>query len=187
MSNPTIKNGRRKKTTNPEDAGKQNIPASHIKRHKEKDIDDGDRLNAQIIDLLKQSFSRSGTCTWTPAMLYPEIIGYFEYCEEQNMKPCKSGLQLWLGVSSSQYYDWAAKPEKYGRLSDLIKSANLAMETQYINRGEKNPTMNIFLLKASFNYIEQGKLDITTNGESLESSDDVKQKLAKMGLAKKED
>jgi hypothetical protein len=59
------------------------------------------------------------------------------------------------------------------------------MESQYINKGEKNPTMNIFLLKASFNYIEQGKLDITTNGESLETSEDVKEKLAKMGLGKK--
>lgn len=171
-----------KKRTNPEDAGRHNIPESHIKRHKEKE-DDG--INKHVLELLKRSLSKTGQCSWTPHELAVQIIEYFDYCEEENMKPCKSGLRLYIGVSEKQYYDWGRYPEKYGNISQVVKSANEAMETQYINKGEKNPTMNIFLLKASFNYIEQGKLDITTNGESLESSEDVKEKLAKMGLGKK--
>jgi hypothetical protein len=61
------------------------------------------------------------------------------------------------------------------------------METQYVNRAEKYPTANIFLMKTSHGHIESSKMDITSNGNSLSVNfDELREKIAQLGLDKTE-
>lgn len=122
--------------------------------------------------------------TWTAEDLAREIYEYFNYCSEHELKTAKVGLQLWLGISRDQYHDWGTKPEKYGEKSDLIKDANKLIEMSYVDRAEKYPTANLFLLKAGHGYKETVDVNVTSQNASKE---DIGTAIANLGLDKPEE
>lgn len=163
-------------------AGEHNMTERRLKLDKDKE---NDGLMDNVTEIFKKGTEqrRRGT-NWTPEELEESLLEYFEYCGEKSLKPSKSGARLWLACSRSQYHAWETETAKYGGISDVIRMANDAMETQYINRGEQYPTMNVFLLKSSHKHIETSKMDVTTNGQALTSAEDVKDTISKLGLDK---
>lgn len=167
--------------TKKELSGEQNMSSDYIESHK----DEADNLMTTLIGVfdvgLKQR--KRGT-NWTEEELTESISKYFQFCSDKNMKPSKSSLGLWLGCSRAQYYSWQSENAKYGAISDIINMANAVMENEYINRGEKNPTFNIFMLKAGHGMVETNKVEIsnTTNA----NPDEIKDVINKLGLDNKE-
>lgn len=120
---------------------------------------------------------------WTEETFKEQVNAYCRYCMETGLKPSKSSLRLWLGCSRTQYYDWETKPEKYSYKTNILAVAHDFMESSYVQRLEKYPTGNIFLLKTSHGHIEQSKIDITTNGQNL-NPNEVSDTISKLGLDK---
>ena len=122
---------------------------------------------------------------WTEEELVKEVYDFFLYCNEHGIKTCKAALRLWLGMSRDQYHNWEKQPEKFGYKSRIIQQANDVMETQMIGRAEKYPTANVFLLKSSHGHVESSRLDVTTNGQSMGSADEIRDLVSKLGLDQK--
>lgn len=161
--------------TRPDMAGPQNMTDDRIKRDTEK-VEDG--LMDNLLDLWEvagEHIKQPRKSAWTAEGLYDTIRGYFEFSAERNLKPTKSAIIMYIGCSASQYYDWANKPEVYEDISEVVRWANAMMENQYINRGEKYPTFNIFMLKTKYGYEETSKLEITGDIKSDEVADRIKQ------------
>lgn len=162
--------------TSPEKAGRKNMG----------DVipNDDDNLMGKIITVYNKGDENLKVYKglWDEDTLQDEIKKYLEYCTEVKLKASKVGLALWLGISKSQYWEWETKPEKYGYKSNLIKMANQAIEMSYIGSIEKYPTGNIFLLKTSHDHIEASKVDVTSNGKTIGSADDINDLIKKLGL-----
>jgi len=170
--------------TTPEFSGKQNLPKAFIERNT---IKPEDNSLIKIIPTLENGMKNLRKSAWTKTALMTEIGDFFTYCSEIDLKPSKTGLRVFLGVSRTQYYAWETEPEKYDYISNLINIANDCIEMQYIDRLEKYPTGNIFLLKAKHGYIETSKLDITSDGKALGSSqEEVDGQLDRLGFIETE-
>jgi len=156
--------------TSPEKAGIQNMPENYA----ETQIDELKTMS-KVLPMLEHKRHLLDTYKgkWTDELLEDEIDNYFQYCGEYELKPCKAGLRVWLGISSSQQFDWATKPEKYGRKSDLIRGAYDIMEITYVERGEKYPTMNMFLLKSSHGHAEAQTINVVSTGTKPEEVADM--------------
>lgn len=121
---------------------------------------------------------------WDEDSLRQEIMAFFEWCAEREMKPTQPLLRLWLHVDKSTMWAWKNNPERYGYKSKLIKEALEALEAHLQSNIEKYPTGNIFLLKTSHGHVETSKLDITQSGEKAVSEAEIKDAVAKLGLDK---
>ena len=166
--------------TKPELAGEQNMPMEFVKRHNITDIEELKTLEGSVGLFKIAMVQRKRGTNWKPEELAQYVGEYFQYCVDKEMKPNKAGIALWLGMSKSQLWEWATKPEKYGVISNIIQTANYLMENSYIQRGEKYPTMNTFLLRTGYGYVEKQKVDITSRQEvTTEEIDDV---ISKLGL-----
>ena len=175
---------RRSNQTRPENAGAHNIPEAFKNKNKVKTKAEGIRVNGAK-ELLKRSNEVRGM-NWTAEELNVCAQGYLEMCAEYGMKPCKAGIRLYLGCSSTQYNDWERnKDGKYGAISDSVKGINDAIEMGYVSNVEKYPTGNIFLLKTSHGHVETSKMDITSDGKAMTSATEVKDMVGKLGLDKK--
>lgn len=166
------------KQTDPARAGAHNLTPEYIKKQQLSDAEKEDNVLARCLPLLDKAFERRKKGTnWKPEEMEREIGKFFQYCADNNLKPNKAGLQLWLGCVKSQYWEWQKFPEKYGEISNLINLANQIMEMEYINKVEKYPTGNIFLLKAGHNYVEKSEVEVKTNITKPEEIDEVVKKL----------
>lgn len=170
---------RKTNQTRPDVAGAKNLSEKHIKRNT---IEEG-YSTPYLSELFSTGVEQSRRSTnWTPEELESTIKDYFLYCEKNSLKPCKSGLQLFLGCSRDTYHAWATEKAKYGAISDLIRLANQAMETQYINRVEAFPTGNMFLLRTSHGHVEKSQVDVTTSNQT--NAEDINDAIKKLGLDK---
>lgn len=61
----------------------------------------------------------------------------------------------------------------------------MILEGQYIDRAEKYPTANLFMLRAGHNYIETSKLDVQTTPNTVQNVDEIAEAVKKLGLDKK--
>lgn len=167
--------------TSPEKAGEQNMPDGYIEKNQ-------DELGTmeKIMPVWKKSFENRENYKgkWTEETLAREIGNYFQYCADNKLKPAKVGLALWLGTHKQQIWEWETKPEKYGFKSELIQWACYVIESSYIERGEKYPTMNTFLLRTSHGHVETSKMDVTTNNQVNTSAEEVKDLVKQLGLNK---
>lgn len=166
----------------PENAGAQNLPEGYVEKRK-----DEMGTMGKILPVYKHSFTirENYKGHWSDEDLEKEITEFFAYCDEVSLKPSKSAIQLWLDLSDRQYYDWQNDTVgKYGLKSRIIAKANFAIESTYIERGEKYPTMNMFLLRSNHNMVEQNKVDITSNGNTV-SVNEVSDLVSKLGLNEK--
>ena len=160
------------------------------KAFEEKGIEKGNYDDPQmkhLVEILKTKTLRTNDYKgrWTEEEFRDAIIGYFDFISEREIKPSKASLQLWLGCSRSQYYDW--ETDKTGRFeykTDLVNIANRLIEASYVGRVEKYPTGNIFLLKTTQGYVEKSSVDVTTNGQTINSADEVKDLVGKLNLDK---
>ena len=147
------------KHTKPSLAGEQNMSEKYLSKNKAKE----DNRVGDLIPLLDISIERiKRGSAWTFEELAVEGRKYFEYCEERQLKPNKVGLQMWLGVSKQQYFDWLSNRDRYGEISDLITQLDRGVENQYIERLESYPTGNMFLLKSLHGYKDTQEININT-------------------------
>jgi hypothetical protein len=165
--------------TRPDMAGPENLTEERIKRDKQEGADE---IMSGLIDLYKitgEHLKEPRKSAWTAEELHKAVLGYFEFCEERSLKPTKSAIQMYIGVSSSQYYDWGKKEEVYGDISATIRWANYLIENQYVNRGEKYPTFNMFMLKSKHGYEDKSTIEVTNT-----TSEDVAERVKQLGLSK---
>lgn len=168
--------------TNPTKAGEQNLPVGYAEKNR-----DEDNTVAGILPIYKKGMENRENYKglWDEESLAKEIQAYFDYCADNNVKLAKVGISLWLGISKSQMFEWAKEKVKYGFKSDLINQAFDIVELSYIGRAEKYPTANLFLLRTSHGHIEQSKMDITSNGQAVNTSpEEVNDLISKLGLDK---
>jgi len=166
--------------TSPAKAGRQNMDGS-------KEGTDKNGIMAKIMPAYKHGnkldFEYKGE--WTDELLEDEIKQFFDYCLEVDVKPNNPLLTVWLGMSKSQYQDWIAKPEKYGRKSELIATARKMMESYLNSNVDSYPTGSIFLLKAYHGIQDTNHVDITSNGKSLGATpEEIAESINKLGLGK---
>ncbi len=173
--------------------GKETSPDNYGKAFKEKyesgvpkrqQLDEEEiAVKDATLDLFKIGVARKRS-QWTDEAFLEAVTEYFEYITLHCIKPSKAGLTLWLGANPDTYREWTLRKEKYGFKSEVLNFANLFIENSYINRGEKFPTFNMFLLKATSGYIEQNKVEVVNSNKEV-TADEVKDMVAKLGLDKK--
>lgn len=139
-------------------------------------------LMPHIMDIMKHGQSSGYKGGWTDEQFVESVNEFFAFCSERNFKPSQPALRVWLHVDKSTIHEWKNNPAKYGVKSDVIKMAFDLMEIYLIGNIDKYPTGNIFLLKTSHGHVETSKVDVTTNGGSVTTSDEVKDAIAKLGL-----
>jgi len=167
-----------KKHTSPETAGRQNM--SKLKNAPP----DEERNMSKLLGIIRHGNKAGYRSAWTPEVLADSIEEFFEYCDEVNMKPIPPALHLWLDVDKYTCRCWKNNPAKYGEKSVIIKKAYEIMEAFLQMQIDKYPTGSIFLLKTTHGHVETSKLDVTSNGETVQNADDVKDAVAKLGLDK---
>lgn len=93
------------------------------------------------------------------------VKAYLAECKLKKNVPFLSGLAEYLDIAM----DTLSRYEQNSSYRVHIKKVRLASENGLINKGlnENKPVFPIFLLKAKFGYIEQQKVDLTSNGETL--------------------
>lgn len=166
------------RNSNPIKAGSQNISEEMIKVNQDESAAE---LMASLTELFKIASSRrKKPASFTPAELETHILSFFEFCAEKSIKPTKGLLRTYLCISQDTYNRWTNNPEKFGGLSTLMDIANEIIAGQYATRGEKYPTMNTFLLKASHGYYEKNHVEVTGNVLTV---DNIADKIAKLGLS----
>ena len=142
-------------------SGSKNLSPEILEEHKD---EEAGALLAMIAPIFKRSIgspTQNRQPNWKPDDLRMEIGNYFDYFATNGLKPSKSSLRLWLNMSQERYSSIERQPNKYGELSEIISLANDVFETQYINRGERHPTMNTFLLKSSHGHNDTQKIEVT--------------------------
>ena len=161
----------------PQTSGKQNLPESYINRLKGRG---GGKMH-DLKQIREHGFynRQDYAGKWDADSLKREIDEYFNFCADKDIKPSKAGLRLWLGLSKSQYWEWEKNHTDFK--SNLINEANDLMEIQYIEKGEKYPTFNMFLLKSSHNHSDKQEVEITSKDVS---KDEIADTISKMGLDK---
>ncbi|HZJ99390.1 MAG TPA: terminase small subunit [Tissierellaceae bacterium] len=153
------------KQTSKENAGLQNFNSELLAEYKD---EEAGALLAMIAPIFKKSIgspTQNRRGNWEPDDLRQELADYFTYFAENGLKPSKASIRLWLNVSPARYYEWENNPSKYGEVYEIIALANDVLETQYVNRGEKHPTMNTFLLKASHGYRDTQNIEVTATSK----------------------
>lgn len=187
-------------TLSPEFAGAHNITEEYIMANKS-DSPQDKKLASTMRELFSISMEhalKGRRTNWTPKTLAVEVSNYFKFCEAKDLKPSHSSLGAFLGISKGTLQRWMhdgfrdnntlsskgnnTKPDTFTDVSIILQMASDIIESEYINKAEKYPTANVFLLKTSHGHIEKSKLDITTDGNSITSSENVKELVANLGL-----
>lgn len=153
------------KQTGKETAGMQNFTPEILEGYKD---EEAGALLSMIAPIFKKSIgspTQNRRGNWEPDDLRQELANYFMYFAENGLKPSKSSIRLWLNVSANRYWEWENNPNKYGEIHEIISLANDVLETQYVNRGEKHPTMNTFLLKASHGFRDTQNIEVTATNK----------------------
>lgn len=170
--------------TKPSKSGVKNMSKEFDEKHK--DADPSDNLMETLSEMFSTSIHKAKrTTAWTEEDLARELEGYFAYCSEKGLKPCKAGIRVYLSISRTQYYEWQTNGAKFGVITNLINQANDIMEQEYIGKSQKYPTANLFLLRTSHGHVETSKLDVSTTPNVVQSADELADAVAKLGLDKK--
>jgi len=121
---------------------------------------------------------------WKDEQLMQSIGEMFDYCAENELKPTLPILQLWLGISRTQLWEWRNKPDKFGEKTNIVNNAVLIMEAFLQSNIDKYPTGSIFLLKTTHGHIETSKLDISNTSKDA-TQEEIEDQIKKLGLDKK--
>lgn len=162
--------------TSPENSGEKMLESANIPK-------DEENIMSQLMPIWERSQDKSKIYTgqWTDEQFEQSVAEFFKYCNASKFKPTRPALQLWLGVSRAQYYDWKTKPEKYGVKSDILGRAEIGMELYLQANLDKYPTGSIFLLKTSHGLVETTNVNVTNNNPT--SKEEVEDLVSKLGLS----
>ena len=164
--------------TCPENAGPQNFPEGYIEKRK-----DPNNTMAKLLPIWTHGKTnlQKYKGKWTDEELEEEITKYFCFTVENEVKPSRAGLTLWLSLSDETYHSWMNYPEKHGGKTILIREASKLIESSYVERGESYPTFNMFLLKTMHKYREGN--EITINHQPISTKEEIAETIEKLGLA----
>ncbi len=105
-----------------------------------------------------------------PLKLKPETVkevvdGYLVECEKNKKVPFMIELARLLGIDKDNLTDYSRRPH----FAEHIKRVKEASETALLRKvvDDNKPVGGIFLLKSMFQYVEQQKVDLTSNGQTL--------------------
>ncbi len=101
----------------------------------------------------------------TPKELKEKANEYLDQCYKNGSVPLFVEFAYLLGISDDTVTKYRNKPEFSGTLKRVEKAQEIALIKKGIT--DNKPVMSIFMLKAKHGYIEQQKLDVTTNGNPL--------------------
>lgn len=162
--------------TSPEKAGADNLSKQYVEKNK-----DPDKMMKDLMPVWNKGFENRENYKgqWTEETMAHEINEFFKYCFDNEIKPAKVGLGLWLGTVKQTIWEWETKPQ-HGFKHELIKRACELIELSYIGRLESYPTGNMFLLKSLHGHSEVTKVEVTNNT----NVEDVKDMISKLGLDK---
>ena len=100
-------------------------------------------------------------------------IGDFQRATEEYLAQCKTNKRVPFLVDFALMLDISMDTiERYQHFAEYaacIKKIKQSTESGLLNKAlnENKPIMPIFLLKSKFGYVEQSKIDLTSNGETL--------------------
>lgn len=167
--------------TKPSLAGRQNMSEEYIAKHKDPNYDP--KLMGglrELFDIACENIKTPRKSAWTTEALIEKCGDYFQFSDEKQLKPTKSALQMFIGLSRQQACDWINSPERYGELSDILANCYGIIENQYVGRGELFPTFNMFLLRSKFAYVEKQEVEVTTFNST--SPEQIADAISKLGL-----
>lgn len=119
-----------------------------------------------------------------PEAVKERVIGYFETCAKNDMKPSVAGMALAFGVSRQTLLRWRtgdptvqklpAESKKYLEWGCQILNAQME---DYMQNGKINPVAGIFLMKNNMNYRDETEVTLKP-GQTVEetSAEDLKKK-----------
>lgn len=93
--------------------------------------------------------------------------------------PSKGGMAVYLGVARDTLYDWSSK---YPEFSDIMEELSAKQEQRLIDNGlsgDYNPTIAKVLL-TKHGYSDKQEVDVTTKGESINTSEEIKKLTAQL-------
>ena len=163
--------------TSPENAGAKNLVGVDLPK------DEGGLMN-KIMPIYKQGEINRGIYggQWTDEEFAKCVGEFFDYCYNIEFKPTVPGLQLWLGVSKAQFYDWRTKPEKYGVKSEIINTAMQTMELYLQGNIDSYPTGSIFLLKSTHGHTDSKQIEVKASTGVTQN--EVNEAIERLGLKK---
>jgi hypothetical protein len=100
-----------------------------------------------------------------PTEINKKVDAFIEASKRGECTPTMEGLALFLGIAKVTLYEYLKKPV----YANALKKAELYIETYLQNKllVDNKPVGAIFMLKAKFGYIEQQKVDLTSNGQTM--------------------
>lgn len=106
-----------------------------------------------------------------PTAVWARIQEYFHIVVKNDMKPTLAGVSMALGMSRSQFYNWAFETKRAGQpqvemAQKVYQILNSSWEDYMLN-GKVNPASGIFIGKNNFGYSDEQKLTISNNSDSV--------------------
>ena len=131
MAKPKKRKKQKGKHSSPETSGVQNLSEAYINRIK----GSGGGVVKGILEIYKRGNlnSKEYKGLWDSESLERELMEYFEFCAENDIKPAKAGIRMWLGISKSRYWEWEQGNDYK---ANLLEQASDFMELQYIGNLE---------------------------------------------------
>lgn len=106
-----------------------------------------------------------------PTAVWARIQEYFHIVVKNDMKPTLAGVSMALGMSRSQFYNWAFETKRMNSpqvemAQKVYQILNSSWEDYMLN-GKVNPASGIFIGKNNFGYSDEQKLTISNNSDSV--------------------
>src|SRR6185369_3149752 len=109
--------------------------------------------------------AKKGQTKLTPKEVIQKANEYLRECNEYKKIPLIAEFEYKLGISESTLLKYRENPT----CAKAIKRVDKAQEVALVRKGidENKPVFPIFLLKSKHSYVEQQKLDVTSNGAQV--------------------
>lgn len=169
--------------TGPHNAGSKNMTKEIIESLQIDDPDSDSTIGASCVMFRKGVLAKKKRqANWKVSDLIEEIQSYFDFCAEFTMKANRYGLAVWLGTCNQKISAWVNGKGVSEEIQSVMQMACDIMANECIARGEKYPTFNMFMLRASHNMSDKHEISITQKNEV--TTEDIDEVIAKMGLDK---
>lgn len=126
---------------------------------------DGKELQTQI-DFAVTLFNLPDIDTNDAKAVQNRLGEYFTLCNQFQMKPSFAGMASALGVDRATLWKWCndLTPSKPRSVVDTVKKARNMLNNMlesWMQNGQVNPVVGIFLGKNNFNYADKTEVEIT--------------------------
>lgn len=133
---------------------------------------------SQLYDIMRLGVKREfGNGDWNEDLLEIAVDDFFQYCNENGIKPTVPLLRLWLNITPKEFTDWLSQPYKYPWATRPIGRAMNFMEAYLQDEIEEYPTGAMFLLKTTHGHNEMQKISF-----SLGENEKIEDVISKLGL-----